>query len=148
MKFLFHKDNAAYDVTSKQFTFTLTENLQNPTTLLLDDVVFKASTMINTAYPQTLYLRSNALTTMMTTNHTIEIKQNGSKRRSNIIAVLNMYELGRYELLKNRLYRFNIDKHRVNKIFDFTFTDNATPIGELVGGPGQNCEFQITLLIK
>jgi hypothetical protein len=104
--------------------------------------------MVNTAYPQTIYLRSDAVTDMLRRNHTIEVKTTGSKRRSNVIAVLNMYELGRYELRKNRIYKFEVDKHRVNKIFDFTFTDNATPLGELVSGPGVNCEFQITLEIR
>jgi hypothetical protein len=135
MKYLFHRDESSYDSNTKQFIFTCTDNLHNPTRLVLDDVVFKASTMTpNTAYPQTIYLRSDALTDMIQTNHTQEVKTDGTKRRSNIIAVLNQYMLGRYELRQTRQHRFKIDKHRVNKVFDFSFTDNLSPLGDYVGG--------------
>ena len=147
MKYLFHRDESIYDAATKEFTFTTTDNLQNPTTLILEDIVYRASTQADHLYPQTVYLRSNALTSMLKENHTVEIKSDGSNRSSNIIAVLNQYVTGRYEL--RGLYRFKIDKHRMNRVFDFQFTDGTTALGDFTGsGTGYNAEFQITCEIK
>ena len=147
MKYLFHRDESVYDAATKEFTFTTSENLHNPTHLRLEDVTYRASTQSDHLYPQTIYLRSNALTSMLRVNHTVEVRSDGSNRRSNIIAVLNQYTTGRYEL-RGR-YRFTIDPHRTNKVFDFTFTDGQTALGDFTGsGTGVNAEFQITCEIK
>ena len=147
MKYLFHRDESAYDAATKEFTFTTSENLLNPKFLKLEDVTYRASTVSDHLYPQTIYLRSNALTSMLKVNHTVEVKSDGSNRSSNIIAVLNQYTTGRYELRGK--YRFTIDPHRTNKVFDFTFTDGTTALGDSTGsGTGVNAEFQITCEIK
>jgi hypothetical protein len=147
MKFLFHRDESTYNATKKDFTFTTSDNLNNPTTLRVEDVVYRASTQSDHLYPQSIYLRSNALTAMLKHHHTVEIKSNGSNQRSNIIAVLNQYTTGRYEL--RGTFRFTINPHRTNKVFDFQFTDGVTPLGDFTGsGTGVNAEFQITLQIN
>ena len=144
MKYLLHRDESTYDASKKEFTFTCTENLKNPTRLVLEDVHYRASTLADHLYPQTIYVRSKAITEMLTKNHHVEIKADGSNRRSDVVAVLNQYETGRYEL--RRTHRFPVDKHRVNKVFDFQFSDNATALGDYTGGgTGYDAEFQITL---
>ena len=146
MKYLFHRSSSLHNNTDKIYNFTASENLKNPTTMILEDVVYRATTRADYLYPQTIYLRSDALTTMLKENHTVEVKSDGSNRSSNIIGVLTQTSFpGRYELRGK--YRFKIDPHRTNKIFEFTFTDGDTRLDTIFtgSGTGYDSEFVITL---
>ena len=93
MRFLFHQDQATYDETNKVYQFVCTENLHNPTILVLEDCVFRATTMTsNEDYPHTVYLRSKAITEMLQREHTQEVRGNGTKIRSTIVAVLTQFD--------------------------------------------------------
>lgn len=133
MRLLFHHDQASYDATNKIYNFTTSDNLQNPTQVVLQDCIYKATTMeLEELYPHTIYLRSKALTDMQTQDHTTEVLSNGSKIRSTVIATLTHYAFGKYKL--KRRYTFPVNKHRTNKIFDFQFCDQFLALGNYVGG--------------
>ena len=123
MKFVFHSEDSQYDTDTKTWKFTMNERFHNPVELVLDNISFTPS---GTTRPNCIYVRSNALSRMIRTRHTVEVKS--YQQNSNIIAVLHETHDGRYSMRKAR--SFPLQPNLSTKIIDFCFTDGNTRLSQ------------------
>ena len=63
MRYLLHYTDAAYDATTKKYTFTLDKRVANPRTVRINKCTFTAATAAT--YPSVVYVRSDALSTWL-----------------------------------------------------------------------------------
>ena len=121
MRFLLHHTDATYDAATKTYWFTLDQRISNPTRLTLRKASYTGATA--SAYPHAVYLRSNALSSMILEKHTVELKE--SHAQSNVVGVLHeTHTRGRYRTIEQDTWR--TAKHLHNTRIDVQFTDGAT----------------------
>ena len=120
MNLLLHSDQAEFDQTTKQWTFTIDKRL-DPSTLTLDHATFTLRSD-QTPKPHVVYLRSDSLSHMALTNHTVEVGQHASS--SNVLGVLKeTHQRGRYAT--DHKLSFRVDASRSSRKIDLYFTDGT-----------------------
>ncbi len=121
MRYLLHHSDSTYDATTKRFTFTLDRRISNPVFFRINKVTFTAATAAN--YPSVVYMRSNALTSLSKTKHTV--KSNDHENNSNVLAVLEeTHTKGRYAM--KGTVSFPVHGHTTSRSIDVYFTDGNT----------------------
>ena len=124
MRYVLHHSEAVFNETSKRWIFTLDRRIANPRSVRLSKCVFTASTA--TTYPSVVYMRSDAIHSMIKTKHTVELKANNHENSSNIIAVLEeTHTQGRYAIAEKGL-PLPVHGHSHVREIDIYFTDGAT----------------------
>ena len=97
MRYVLHHSEAVFNETTKRWVFTLDRRIANPRSMRLSKCVFTASTA--SSYPSVVYMRSDAIHSMIKTKHTVELKADNHENSSNIIAVLEeTHTHGRYAI--------------------------------------------------
>ena len=126
MKYLAHSTDASYDSTTKKWTFDLGRRVPNPVSLVLSKACFTVPTNYQNP-PHVVYLRSDALSRMITRQHTAELKHNRHTAGSNILAVLSeTHTRGRYRAYSRQ--QLPVDPNYSAGKIDFYFTDGNTII--------------------
>ena len=133
MRYLLHHSDSTYDAATKRFTFTLDKRISNPVFFRVNKVTFTAPTA--DTYPSVVYLRSNALTSLSKTKHTVELKSDDHENNSNVLAVLEeTHTKGRYAM--KGTISFPVHGHTSSRSIDVYFTDGTTVLaGESVPAP-------------
>jgi hypothetical protein len=133
MRYLLHHSDSTYDAATKRFTFTLDKRISNPVFFRVNKVTFIAPTA--DTYPSVVYLRSNALTSLSKTKHTVELKSDDHENNSNVLAVLEeTHTKGRYAMKGS--VSFPVHGHTSSRSIDVYFTDGTTVLaGESVPAP-------------
>ena len=120
MRFLLHHSDATYDSDTKTYWFTLAQRISNPTKLTVRKASYTAATA--TEYPHAVYLRSDALSSMILSKHTVELKENHSQ--SNVLVVLHeTHSAARYRSIYGDTWRTH--KHLHTTRIDIQFTDGS-----------------------
>ena len=121
MRFLLHHSDATYDSDTKTYWFTLDQRISNPKELTVRKASYTAATA--TTYPHAIYLRSDALNSMILSKHTVELKK--SHAQANVICVLHETHSGsRYRTIHSDSWRTHEHLHTTR--IDIQFTDGAT----------------------
>ena len=123
MRFLLHHSDATYDADTKTYWFTLAQRISNPTKLTVRKASYTAATA--TEYPHAVYLRSDALNSMILSKHTVELK--GNHNQSNVIAVPHeTHSASRYRTIHSDSWRTHAHLHTTR--IDVQFTDGGTAL--------------------
>jgi len=141
MRFLLHHEDAVYDSATKTYYFNLDRRISNPTRIRVNKAAYTAATTAG-SYPQVVYIRSNALSEMARTKHTVELKGANHENPSNVLCALQEGAiLGRYALDDKRMHQFPTHAHLPIRRIDLQFTNNRTALAggtNGVGGGGSN----------
>ena len=131
MRYLLHHTDASYNSVTKKWIVTTDRRVSNPTSIRIASCTFTAATA--SSYPSVVYMRSDALTQLSRTKHTVELKAVDHEDNSNVIAVLQeTHTLGRYAT--KDAVRFPVHGHTQSTRIDIYFTDGTTIMaGEVVG---------------
>ena len=131
MRYLLHHTDASYNSVTKKWIVTTDRRVSNPTSIRIASCTFTAATA--SSYPSVVYMRSDAITTMCKTKHTVELKAVDHENNSNVIAVLQeTHTLGRYAM--HRQGSLPVHGHTQTTRIDLYFTDGNTIMdGEVVG---------------
>ena len=128
MRYLLHSGNASYDESSKTFTYTLDRRIQDPKSIKITKASYVASSAV-ASMPPVVYLRSDALSRLCKTKHTVELKNSGHGDGTNVICVLEeRHSTGRYSL-EGTPRTLPVKMHENVTTIDLYFTDNQTVIG-------------------
>ena len=131
MRYLLHHTDASYNSVTKKWIVTTDRRVSNPTSIRIASCTFTAATA--SSYPSVVYMRSDALTQLSRTKHTVELKAVDHEDNSNVIAVLQeTHTLGRYAT--KDAVRFPVHGHTQSTRIDIYFTDGTTIMaGEVAG---------------
>ncbi len=131
MRYLLHHTDASYNSVTKKWIVTTDRRVSNPTSIRIASCTFTAATA--SSYPSVVYMRSDAITAMCKTKHTVELKALDHENNSNVVAVLQeTHTLGRYAM--HRQVSFPVHGHTQTTRIDLYFTDGNTIMdGEVVG---------------
>ena len=135
VRLLLHSDDAVYDDATKKYTFTLDRRLDKPVALRVVKAHYSAVTAAS--YPLVVYLRSNALSSLIKDKHTLRLQNTNHEATENILGSLTeTHAVGRFNLERDGR-RFKSDPHRHVREIDIFFSDNATLIdgGNTTGTP-------------
>ena len=136
MRYVLHHSEAVFNETTKRWVFTLDRRIANPRTLRLSKCVFTASTA--SSYPSVVYMRSDAIHSMIKTKHTVELKADNHEHSSNIIAVLEeTHTHGRYAI-SERGIALPVHGHSHVREIDIYFTDGTTIMDGVVAAGGSS----------
>ena len=123
MRYLLHHTDASYNSVTKKWIVTTDRRVSNPTSIRIASCTFTAATA--SSYPSVVYMRSDALTQLSRTKHTVELKAVDHEDNSNVIAVLQeTHTLGRYAT--KDAVRFPVHGHTQSTRIDIYFTDGTT----------------------
>ena len=86
MRYLVHSEDATFDSTTGKYYFNLDTRIANPTRIRINKATFVAATA--SSYPQVVYLRSNKISELTRTKHTVELLDEGHENQSDVLAVL------------------------------------------------------------
>ena len=124
VRLLLHSDDATYDETTKKYNFTLDKRIDRPSELQVQKAHY--SNLVGATHPLVVYLRSDSLSSLIKTKHTLRVKNDNHEQTQNIIATLSeTHTTGRYDL-QNDTRRFPTDPHRILRDIDIMFSDNET----------------------
>jgi len=136
MKFLLHSSEATYESATKKFLYNLDERITNPTVIQISKACFTCTTDTS-PYPDVVYMRSRAIHNMITTKHTVELKDDNHEGASDVLAVLTeTHTRGRYRFIGSRTFFVNPNMS-VKKI-DLYFTNGATVLDGMVTNGNNN----------
>ena len=134
MRFLVHSGNATYDPTLKKYLFNLDRRIPNPTKMKISKVNFIASTA--SRYPQVVYLRSDAIDTLIKVKHTLDLTDDNHENSTNVLSVLEeTHNIERYR--SSGAVMFPIHGHKASTKIDFYFTDNNQILDGIYVVPSQ-----------
>jgi hypothetical protein len=135
MRYLLHSANATYDSTTKKYTYTLDRRIQDPKSIRLVKASYVAAT--NSSYPAVVYLKSDGLSQLCSTKHTVELKNQCHEDGTNIFAVLEeRHTAGKFSL-EEAPRTLPVKKHENVTVIDIYFTDNDTVLtGEATASNG------------
>ena len=121
MRYLLHSAEATYNAITKKFVYSLDRRIQDPTSIKLTKASFVASTADN--YPPVVYVRSDGLSRLCKSKHTVALKGNSHEDGTNIIAVLEeRHTAGKYSL-EEKPRTLPVKKHENVTVIDVYFTD-------------------------
>ena len=133
MRYLLHHTDATYDSTTKRWMYNIDRRVSNPTFLTVLTCTYTAAAAAS--YPSVVYMRSDAITAMCKTKHTVELKAVDHENNSNVVAVLQeTHTLGRYAT--KDAVRFPVHGHTQSTRIDIYFTDGDTILEGEVGSGG------------
>ena len=128
VRYLLHSENATYDSTTKKHTFTLDRRIRDPVALRVSKASYKAKT--SSTYPLNVYVRSDAISSLIRHKHTVELTTANHESSSNVICSLEeTHTLGRYNL-KDKDPPHVCHKERITREIDVYFTDNNTQLDD------------------
>ena len=124
VRYLLHSDNANYDATTKKYTFALDRRIANPRSVRLSKANYQA--LEASSYPLSVYVRSDAITSLIKTKHAVELTNTNHESGSNCIGALEEGQTaGRYVLRdKDTAHPVHGNKHL--RDIDIFFTNNNT----------------------
>ena len=130
VRLLLHSEDAAYDASTKKFSFALDRRLDKPTSLKVVKVQYGAATA--TSYPLVIYMRSDALHRVIKDKHSLRLKNANHEETTNIICTLTETDNSQKYSLEKDGRTFITDPHVHLTNIDIYFTNNATILdGEL-----------------
>ena len=124
MRYLLHYSDATFVTAEKKWYFTLDRRVANPVSFRLIKCTFTASTAAT--YPAVVYMRSDSLTALCRTKHTLEVKDTDHENNSNVIGILEQTLPGHYAM-KSKSITFPVHGHTAHtRKLDIYFTDGST----------------------
>ena len=137
MRYLLHSGHAVYDTSSKKFTYTLDKRIQDPKSIKITKASYVLGSGV-TETPPVVYLRSDALSQLCSSKHTVELKNEGHEDGTNVLAVLEeRHDTGRYSF-EEKPRTLPVKMHENITNIDIFFTDNQTIIGPAPPGSQNN----------
>ena len=136
VRLLLHSADATYDSSEKSYTFSLDRRIDRPTKLRVVKAHYSAATADE--HPLVVYLRSNALSSLIRSKHTLQLKNAQHEQPTNILCTLNeTHAQARYSMEKDARI-FQTDPHQILKEIDIRWSDNDTLLeqGAAAGGGG------------
>ena len=127
MRYLVHSEDATFNSATGRYEFNLVTRIPNPVRIRINQATYTAATA--STYPQIVYLRSEKLSELTRTKHTVELKNNGHEDITDVLCALQeSHDVGRYNLKSNnpRRVTFPIFSHIPIRKLDFYFTNNRT----------------------
>ena len=127
MNYLLHSSNANYVAAQKKWEFKLDERIHRPVVLRLETAHFTCSST-QSPLPDVVYLRSDALSHLVTKKHTADLTASGHKNDTNIMAVLlETHKRGRYATTR-RGDPLRCNPSHSTRTIDVYFTDGSGTI--------------------
>ena len=136
VRILLHSADAVYNSATKKYTFELDKRIDRPVRISVQKAHYSAATAAE--YPLVVYLRSDALSSLIQSKHTIRLKNNNHEQTENILASLSeTHKMGRYAL-ENDSRTFPADPYRHLRTIDvfFTTNDSSMDATAATGGTG------------
>ena len=126
-RLLLNSADAVYDDSTKTYLFELQERLDRPVTIRVAKCHFANAT--TDVHPLVVYCRSDALSNLIKSKHTLRIKNQGHRQTENILCSLTeTHTVGRYNMEKDtRVFKADPEKYIRN--IDIKFTNNGDPLG-------------------
>ena len=124
MRYLLHSSEATYNSTTKKFVYSLDRRIQDPVSIKLTKASFVCSTAAE--YPPVVYVRSDGLSRLCKSKHTVALKNEGHEDGTNIIAVLEERHVAGKFSLEELPRVLPVKKHENVTEIDLFFTDNGT----------------------
>ena len=143
MRYLLHSGNATYDTSTKKYSYTLDQRIQDPKSIRLVKGSYVAATA--SSYPAVVYVKSDGLSQLCSTKHTVELKNQSHRDGTNIFAVLEeRHTQGKYSL-EEAPRTLPVKKHENVTTIDIYFTDNNTVLdGEASSGSSNGSNPDVT----
>ena len=134
VRLLLNSEDASYDSTTKKYSFVLDRRLDKPEKVRIVKAHYTAAT--TGSYPLVVYLRSDALSSLIKSKHTLRLKNENHEQTENIIATLSeTHAIARYDL-QNDNRTFDADPHRHLTNIDIFWTNNAVLLSGGSNGVG------------
>ena len=128
MRYLVHSEDATFNSANGRYEFNLVTRIPNPVRIRINQATYTAATA--SSYPQVVYLRSEKLSELTRSKHTVELKNNGHEDSTDVLCALQeSHTIGRYHLNTNNTRRgvtFPVFGHIPIRKLDFYFTNNRT----------------------
>ena len=124
VRLLLNSEDASYDETTKQYTFTLDKRIHRPRTLQIRKCHY--SNASGATHPLVVYLESNALSSLIPKKHTLRLRSANHDHQTNVLATLQeTHTVGRYSLQDDQRI-FETDPERNVLSIDIAFSNNGT----------------------
>ena len=122
VRLLLNSQDAAYDSSTKKYSFVLDRRLDKPEKVRVVKAHYTAAT--TASYPLVVYLRSDALSSLIRSKHTLRIKNQNHEATENILGTLSeTHAIGRYDI-QNDGRTFVADPHQHLTNIDIFWTNN------------------------
>jgi hypothetical protein len=124
IRLLLHSADATYDDASKVYHFNLDDRLDWPIRLRIMKCHYANHT--DGIHPLVVYLRSDTLSNLIKTKHTLRCKDQNHEEYENILCTLQeSHQIGRYSLdINSDRRQFVLEHNRFIRSIDFMFSDN------------------------
>ena len=134
MRFLLHSSLSTYNSVTKKWVFSLDKRISNPTSVRVVKATY--STPGDTSpHPGVVYLRSDALASMIPQKHTLELRALNHENASNVVSVLSETHCrGRFRIHGGP--RYPVDPNSSVRELDIFFTDGDTVLDGAAGSGG------------
>ena len=134
VRLLLNSQDASYDTATKKYNFVLDRRLDKPEKVSVVKAHYTAAT--TAAYPLVVYLRSDALCSLIKSKHTLRLKNTNHEATENILGTLSeTHAVARYNLEKDGR-QFDADPHQHLTNIDIFWTDNGTVLDGGANGVG------------
>ena len=102
VRLLLHSSDATYDAVTKRYKFVLDERIRRPTQITVSKCTYANST--GAVHPLAVYLESQALSKLVQSKHTIQLKSQNHDHQTDVLAtLLETHTVGRYAQENTRL---------------------------------------------
>ena len=133
-RLLLHSSASVYNGESKTYTFELDKRIDRPVKIRVQKAHY--STPTGTANPLVVYLRSDQLSSLCKSKHTLRAKNTNHRHTENILCTLGeTHTVGRYDLRRDQR-SFTTDPDRYIRTIDVKFSDTDTLLGNSAAAGG------------